>query len=67
MKKIWIHKADSFKEAEQFDREYYAAMTPAQRLAVVQFLRESHHKFGGRKHGRNRKGLRRSFKIVEHS
>ena len=45
MKKIWINKVNSFKEAEEFDRKYYARMTPEERLSIVQELREIHFKF----------------------
>lgn len=56
-KKIWIHRAGSFKEAADFDLEYYLSMSPAERLDTVQYLREIHCKIGkGRRHAR-RKGL----------
>lgn len=64
MKKIWVNKAYSFKEAEEFDRDYYLSLPRARRLEIVQFLRETHHKFG---RGRNesRKGLRGFIKIFQ--
>ena len=45
MKKIWMHKARSFKEAEEFDRNYYLRMGPEERLETVQLLREIYFKF----------------------
>lgn len=66
MKRIWINKARSFKEAEEFDRKYYARMTPEQRLNIVQELRDNYFKFlekGSAKHA-SRKRLRRVIKII---
>lgn len=68
MKKIWIHKAKSFKDAEEFDRKYYAEMTPEERLSIVQELREMYLKFPSSKRTvkhESRKGLRRVIKIVQ--
>ncbi|MFC1668553.1 hypothetical protein ACFL1T_04140 [Chlamydiota bacterium] len=44
MKKIWMHKSNSFKEAEAFDDEYYFRLAPEERLDMLQFLRISHQK-----------------------
>jgi len=44
MKKVWIHHAKSFDEAEAFDRGYYRSMTPEERLDTMQQLRESYFK-----------------------
>ena len=38
-KKIWVHKATSFEEAERFERRYYAAMSRKERLETVEYLR----------------------------
>ena len=72
MKKIWVHKSKSFKEAEEFDRLYYFEMSPAQRLDIVQELREMYFKFPKqRRHpdkglkNASRKRLRRVIKIVQ--
>lgn len=64
MKKIWINRASSFEEAREFDENYYRAMTGAQRLEAVQFLREAHEKFNKGKN-ENRKGLRRFIKVIQ--
>ena len=64
MKEFWVHKADSFKEAEEFDRKYYSEMSGEERLETMQFLREIHYKIKGVEN-ESRKGLRRSIKVVQ--
>ena len=63
MAKIWINKANSFKEAEAFEREYYAQMTPSERIAVMQFLRESLYKLRKGRDGR-RMSVRRLKRVA---
>jgi len=65
MKRIWVNKTDSFKEAEEFDRGYYLNMSAKERLKIVQFLREMYHKIKRGIDGRGRKGLRRVIKIIK--
>jgi hypothetical protein len=66
MKKIWMRVAHSFKEANNFDREYYLSMSPSERLADMQFLRESYLKFKkGAKYGKGRTRLRRVITIIQ--
>lgn len=65
MKKIWVHKAQSYKEAEEFERKYYSRMTPEERLDIVQFLRESYGKMNKGAALAHRAGLRRVVKIVQ--
>jgi len=65
MKGIWIHKARSFREAEQFDLSYYAGMSPSQRLKALQDLREHWWNLRKNKHGNSRKRLRRVLKIIK--
>ena len=65
MKKIWANKADSFKDAEKFDENYYLQMTNTQRLETVQFLREIHFKMQGKTQNESREGLRRFIKIIK--
>lgn len=63
MKKIWIDKARSFKEAEKFDQNYYFKMSSSERLETIQFLREAYFKMKKKRHeGRTR--LRRALKII---
>ncbi len=67
MRKIWVHKAGSFQEAEEFDRKYYAQMTPEERLNIVQELREIDFNFprkGPSKYA-NRRRLQRVIKIIQ--
>lgn len=44
MKRIWVHKAKGFAEAAAFEHRYYAAMTPEERLDIMQRLREAYFK-----------------------
>ena len=64
MKKIWINKTNSFKEAEQFDENYYLSMSREQRLEIVQFLREQYFKIRSRQ-SESRKGLRRFIRVIK--
>jgi len=65
MKKYWVKKTNSFKNAQEFDEQYYLKMGYKQRLDIMQFLREMYFKFnkGGNNEGRKR--LRRSIKIIK--
>lgn len=65
MKKIWIHKTNSFKKAEKFDEEYYFNMDSSKRLDMVQFLREEYLKMRGQLKNAGRKGLRRYIRIIK--
>ena len=70
MKKIWVHKAKSFKEAEEFDRLYYLQMTAEERLDIIQELREMYFKLpkkNKRTHHARRKRLQRVIKIVQYT
>ena len=66
MKKIWVNKADSFSDAEQFEESYYSEMLPSEKLDTIQWLREEYFRSqkmeisneGGRR-------LRRVFKIIK--
>lgn len=65
MRRIWIYKTDSFRKAEEFDEEYYLAMSKTERLETVQFLRDIYQKIKGLKNNEGRKGLRRVIKIIQ--
>ncbi|MBN1405200.1 MAG: hypothetical protein JW946_01620 [Candidatus Omnitrophica bacterium] len=65
MKKIWAHKASSFKEAEQFDAKYYLSMPATARIEAMQFLRETYLKIRGNKNSESAKGLRRVIRIIQ--
>ena len=62
MKKVWVHKAKSFEEAERFDRRYYREMSAKERVETVDLLRRMTRKFG-KIHGGKR--LRRVIRIVQ--
>lgn len=64
MKRIWIKKLKSFKEAEKFDQNYYSKMTPAERLDILQFLREIYSKIKGEKYAVGTR-LRRVIKVIQ--
>ncbi len=64
-KLIWIHKSISLKAAAEFERGYYSKMPAADRLETVQLLREQYQKMKKRTGHENRKGLRRSIKIIQ--
>ncbi len=60
MGKIWIHRANTFRAANDFDVHYYLTMTPSQRLQTMQWLRTVHERLKpSRIRGKIRKGLRR--------
>ena len=63
MKNIWVHKAGSFREAERFDRQYYQALSPTERLAIVDRLRRMARKFVKGNNGGTR--LRRVVRVVQ--
>jgi hypothetical protein len=65
MRKIWVNKAKSLRKAEEFDLNYYLAMSGMERLKIVQFLREVHRKLKKGFDGKSRKGLRRIIKIIQ--
>jgi hypothetical protein len=62
---IWIHKSPSFKASEEFERDYYAKMSPKERLEVVQQLRELYFKMKKGSKNECAKRLRRSVKIIK--
>lgn len=47
MRKAWMRRVASFEEADACDLADYQAMTPSQRLEILQQLREEYAKFGG--------------------
>jgi hypothetical protein len=51
----------SLREAEQADIEEWRSMTPAERLDLVQHLREIYYGFKNE----SRKGLQRVYRIVK--
>ncbi|MFH1368126.1 MAG: hypothetical protein ABII64_03265 [Elusimicrobiota bacterium] len=63
MNKIWIHKANSFENAKNFEKRKDLSLTPSQRLSNLQFLREEYFKFRGLNESRKR--LRRVIKVIK--
>ena len=65
MKKIYVNKAKSFEEAQDFDDQYYLDLSSTERVESIQFLREVYFKSNGLKLGENGKRLRRVFRIIK--
>jgi len=65
MKKVWVNKANSFEDAEKFDKKYYFNMTANKRLETMQILREIYSKLKGGRKNESRKRLRRVIKIIQ--
>ena len=65
MRRIWINRLNSFREAENFEFIYYSKMTPTMRLDILEQLRIAQKKFNPVRHHARRKGLRGSFKIIQ--
>ena len=65
MKKIWVNRAKSFEEAQDFDNAYYLRLSSAERVESVQFLREEFFKSYGLKLSEDGKRLRRVFRIIK--
>ena len=62
MKKIWVHRARSFEEAERFEQQYYQAMSPNERVETVDWLRQTARKMRKVNGG---KRLRRVVRIIQ--
>ena len=65
MKKIWVNRARSFKEAQDFDIAYYASLSSTERLEIVQILREEFFKSNGLEFREDGKRLRRVFRVIK--
>ena len=63
MKKIWINRANSFKEAAEFDSAYYMKMSRAERIGTMQLLRDIYNKLKAPRN-ENGKRLRRVIKVI---
>ena len=57
MEKV-VRKFRTFEDAERADREYYASLTPDERMAILLELVQ-------REHGDASKGLERVYRVVE--
>ena len=65
MKKIWVNRANSFEQAQDFDNEYYSSLSSTERVENVQILREEYFKTHGMKFREDGKRLRRVFKVIK--
>ena len=65
MKKKWIKKFTSFKQADKADMEYYLKMNPGERLASMQFLIETYRKLKGEKQDEINGRLRRVIRVIQ--
>jgi hypothetical protein len=65
MKRVWVNKAGSFKEALDFDTAYYLSLSSEERVEGVQFLREEYFKAKGIEFREDGKRLRRVFRIIK--
>jgi hypothetical protein len=59
--KIWIRRCASFDEERAADREFWAQLTPAERIAAVEELRAQWASMSGHGH----EGLRRTVRVLE--
>jgi hypothetical protein len=65
MKKVWINRAKSFEEAQDFDNAYYSNLSSTERVESVQILREEYFKSHGLKFSEDGKRLRRVFRVIK--
>jgi hypothetical protein len=64
-KTIWVNKANSFEDAQQFEAAYYLITSGTERIETVKILREAHFKSTGLYSRENRKKLRRVFRVIK--
>jgi hypothetical protein len=62
-KKIIINKFTSFKEAEEWEDEYYLFKSKEERLSDIQYCREIYFKLLNKNAGRKR--FRRVFRVIK--
>jgi hypothetical protein len=65
MKKIWVHRAKSFEEAQAFDNAYYLSLSSTERVESVQILREEYFRSIGLEFREDGKRLRRVFRVIK--
>ena len=58
---IWLRKCSSFEEEEQADREFWQQMSPDERVAAIDDLRQDWLKMKGSRD----EGLRRTVRVLE--
>lgn len=65
MKRVWIKRLPSFKEAEKSDENYYLGMSGKEKLETMQILREIYYKIKNKLKNEGRKGLRRVIRVIQ--
>ena len=61
MHRVWVRKFSSFDEERQADREYWATISPNDRVAILDEMRAEWAAWKGD----DEQGLRRTVRIVE--
>jgi hypothetical protein len=64
-REIWINKAKSFEDAQEFDTAYYRSLSSTERVEAVQVLREAHFKSNGLFRRESGKRLRRVLRVIK--
>jgi len=64
-KRVWLNKAKSFKEAQEFDAAYYLNLSTVERIETIQVLREAHFKSTGLSSSEDGKRLRRVLRVTK--
>jgi hypothetical protein len=59
--KLWVRRLESFEDEARADREFWASMTPDERVAALEEIRSDWYKI----HGGHDSGLRRVLRVVE--
>jgi hypothetical protein len=62
--KWYVNKANSFKEAEEWEDKYYASLSAEERLSDIQICRENYYKLKKNVNAR-RKRFCRVFRIIK--
>jgi hypothetical protein len=62
---IWVRKCSSFEEERQAGREFWAQLTPDERVAAVEELRRDWARMQG--DDEDLQGLRRSARVLQRS
>ena len=65
MGKIWVNKARSFEEAQDFDNAYYLSLSATERVESVQILREEFFQSNGLEFREDGKRLRRVLRVTK--
>ena len=65
--RIWVNRARTFAEAEEFDRAYYESMSGEERLDAVQQLREEFFRRQGIAEHEDGTRLRRVLGVLQHA